>query len=78
MNLEEITKIWSSFNKPFRLSMCYEVSIVNIQSEEPPKEAHVVERAIFSTGDGGSESDFEILPAMGKKMYQSSRKKAGT
>jgi hypothetical protein len=76
MNLEEITKIWSSFNKPFRLSVCYEVSVVQIQSEETPKEAHVVERAAFPTGassgassgaGGGSESEFEVLPAIGKR-----------
>jgi hypothetical protein len=72
MNLEEITKIWSSFNKPFRMSVCYEVSVVQIQSEEAPKEIHIVERAAFPTGassgaGGGSESEFEVLPAIGKR-----------
>ena len=80
MNLEEITKIWSSFNKPFRLSACYEVSVVQIQSEQTPKEVHVVERATFPTGassaasggvssgaGGGSEGEFEVLPAIGKR-----------
>jgi hypothetical protein len=54
MNLEEITKIWSSFNKPFRMSVCYEVSVVQIRSEETPKEVHVVERAAFPTGASSS------------------------
>jgi hypothetical protein len=72
MNLEEITKIWSSFNKPFRMSACYEVSVVQIQSEEAPKEIHVVERAAFPAGasggaSGGSESEFEVVPAIGKR-----------
>jgi hypothetical protein len=72
MNLEEITKIWSSFNKPFQMSVCYEVSVVQIQSEETPKEVHVVERAAFPTGassgaGGGSESEFEVVPAIGKR-----------
>ena len=68
MNLEEITKIWSSFNKPYRLSVCYEVSIVRIESEQTPKEVHVVERAAFPTGSGTAESEgeFEVVPAVGK------------
>jgi hypothetical protein len=68
MNLEEITKIWSSFNKPFKLSVCYEVSIVRIQSEEAPKEAHVVEKAALSAGlGGGSDIESGIVPAIGKR-----------
>jgi hypothetical protein len=66
MNLEEITKIWSSFNKPYRLSVCYEVSVIRVQSEKVPKEVHVVERAAFSSGTGGSEGEFEVVPATGK------------
>ena len=68
MNLEEITKIWSSFNKPYRLSVCYEVSIVRIESEQTPREVHVVERATFPTGSGTeSEGEFEVVPAIGKR-----------
>jgi hypothetical protein len=67
MNLEEITKIWSSFNKPYRLSVCYEVSVIRVQSEKVPKEVHVVERAAFSSGTGGSEGEFEVVPAIGKR-----------
>ena len=62
MNLEEITKIWSSFNRPYRLSICYEVSIVLIQSEERPKEIHLVEKA-----GARSESEFGVIPAIGKR-----------
>lgn len=62
MNLEEITKIWSSFNRPFRLSLCFEVSIVQIQSEEKPKEIHLVDKAAAR-----SEREFEVVPAMGKR-----------
>jgi hypothetical protein len=76
MNLEEITKIWSSFNRPFRLSLCYEVSIVRIQSEERPREIRLVERTALSAGGGGgggggtagpSENEFEVIPAIGKR-----------
>jgi hypothetical protein len=67
MSLEEITKIWSSFNKPFRLSVCYEVSIVRIQSEEIPKEVSVVERAALSAGLNASENEFGLVPAIGKR-----------
>ena len=70
MNLEEITKIWSSFNKPFRLSLCYEVSILQIQSDEKPKEIHLVDKAAAK-----SERDFEVPPAIGKKNLSKLRDK---
>ena len=41
MNLEELTKIWSTFSKPFQLSICYEVSTLRIHSEEKPKEMNL-------------------------------------
>lgn len=31
-NLEELTRIWSAFNQPYRLSVCYQVRIVFIDS----------------------------------------------
>jgi hypothetical protein len=75
MNLEEITKIWSSFNKPFKLSVCYEVSIVQIQSEATPKEVHIVERTALRNGDGESESEFGVIPAIGKRNLSNLKNK---
>ncbi len=31
-NLEELTRIWNAFNQPYRLSVCYQVRIVFIDS----------------------------------------------
>jgi hypothetical protein len=47
MNLEEITKIWGSFNKPFKLSMCYEVSIAWVTTTEQAKELFLVEKPVL-------------------------------
>ncbi len=30
LDMEELTKIWSTFSQPYRLSVCYEVSVVQI------------------------------------------------
>lgn len=34
-DLEELSKIWSTFSEPFRLSVVYEVSVVQIDTGEP-------------------------------------------
>jgi len=47
MNLEEITKIWGSFDKPFKLSMCYEVSIAWVTTTEQAKELFLVEEPVL-------------------------------
>lgn len=47
VNLEEITKIWSSFSKPMKLSVCYEVSTIRIQPEDTPRPIHLVEKTVL-------------------------------
>ena len=40
INMDEVTKIWSSFNKPLKLSVCYEVSTLFIQSSDKPRKVY--------------------------------------
>lgn len=35
-NLEELSKIWATINKPYRLSVAYEVSLVQLSPTSPP------------------------------------------
>lgn len=36
--LEELTRIWNAFNQPYRLSVCYQVQVVSIDSARAPEE----------------------------------------
>jgi hypothetical protein len=33
ISMEDITKLWSAFLRPYRLSVCYEVKVIHIDSE---------------------------------------------
>lgn len=49
--LEELTKIWESLQEPYRLSVCYEVRVVHIDSKRRPDIERVVSRdANFEAG----------------------------
>jgi hypothetical protein len=68
MNLEETTKIWTTFSKPFQLSVSYEVSTVWIHSEEKQqKELHLAEKHVLET-----------VPAMDEKAMSELRTKGGS
>jgi hypothetical protein len=38
VTLEELTRIWNAFNQPYRLSLCYQVQVVSIDSVRAPEE----------------------------------------
>ncbi|MCH8988045.1 MAG: DUF4255 domain-containing protein [Chloroflexi bacterium] len=42
VNLEELTRIWSAFNEPYRLSVCYQVQAVAVDSSRTPLEERAV------------------------------------
>ncbi len=42
INMDEMTKIWSAINKPYRLSVSYEVSVVQIESSVAEREVKPV------------------------------------
>ncbi|MCA1994892.1 MAG: DUF4255 domain-containing protein [Coleofasciculus sp. S288] len=42
LNLEEMTRIWNAFNQPYRLSACYQVQAVSIDSIRVPETAKPV------------------------------------
>lgn len=47
VSLEEMTRIWSAFSQPYRLSVCYQVQLVAIDTLRPPEEApEVVESLV--------------------------------
>jgi hypothetical protein len=33
ISMEDITKLWSAFLRPYRLSVCYELKVIHIDSE---------------------------------------------
>lgn len=42
LNLEEMTRIWNAFNQPYRLSVCYQVQVVSIDSIRLPEDGPAV------------------------------------
>ncbi len=46
LNLEEVTRLWNTFNRPYRLSACYEVHGVSIDSLRHPVEEEPVETSL--------------------------------
>jgi hypothetical protein len=62
-----MTKIWSAINKPCRLSVGYEISIVQIESEVEEKEIKLVkERKVEIKSYPGPPRIEEFLPSSGK------------
>ena len=58
VSLEELTRIWNAFNEPYRLSVCYQVHAVSIDSVRTPlQERAVIEGLIdvqqILSGQGG-------------------------
>jgi hypothetical protein len=43
-NLEDLTRVWNAFNKPYRLSVCYQARIVFIDSAVDTKAVRVTEK----------------------------------
>jgi hypothetical protein len=47
VTMEEMARIWNAFNQPYRLSVCYQVQVVSIDSIRPPEqETPVMERLL--------------------------------
>jgi hypothetical protein len=43
MGLEEITRVWEALEGSYQLSVCYEVSVINIEAENEPESVTPVE-----------------------------------
>ena len=50
MSLEEITRVWESLEGSYQLSVSYEVSVVNIDSDLEPDQVTPVEVALPEYG----------------------------
>lgn len=77
MNFEEITKIWTTFSKPFQLSVCYEVSTVWIRSEAKPKEFFLVEKPVLGDMHVFTEKEITELKTKGGRLIKISPDKLG-
>ena len=77
MNLEEITKIWGSFNKPFRLSMCYEVSIAWVTTEEQAREIFLVEKPVLEGAPAKGKRSLAVLKIIGGDIVKVHSDKIG-
>lgn len=47
--LEELTRIWDALKEPYRLSVCYQVKIMRVESQRRPSTGRVIE---VDTGHG--------------------------
>lgn len=44
LTLEELTRIWEALREPYRLSVCYQVRVLSVESQRRTEQARVVER----------------------------------
>lgn len=49
LNLEQLTRIWEALQQPYRLSMCYQVRVTQIDSRRISTSARTVERSALLT-----------------------------
>ncbi len=45
LTLEELTRIWEALREPYRLSVCYQVQVMRVDSRRLAGKARIVERA---------------------------------
>jgi hypothetical protein len=46
LSLEELTRVWDALREPYRLSVCYEVRLAEIQSRRVRQAGRIVEREL--------------------------------
>jgi hypothetical protein len=47
VSLEELTRVWNAFNEAYRLSICYIVQVVSIDSARTPQEEQPVSERLL-------------------------------
>lgn len=45
LTLEELTRIWEALGEPYRLSVCYQVRVTQVESERQSGRARVIDRS---------------------------------
>jgi hypothetical protein len=50
LTLEELTRIWEALREPYRLSVCYQVRVLRVESQRRTEQARVVERGAGLNG----------------------------
>jgi hypothetical protein len=48
LNLEQLTRIWEALQQPYRLSICYQIRVTEIDSRRDSTNARIIERSLFS------------------------------
>jgi hypothetical protein len=56
MSLEERTRVWHAVQKPYRLSACYEVRVINLESEREDLVHPVARRTVDAAVPEGAVS----------------------
>jgi hypothetical protein len=56
MSLEDLNRLWSAFLRPMRLSVCYEVKVIYIDSEREQAGAEVLRKRLELTQHNGGEA----------------------
>jgi hypothetical protein len=54
LTLEELTRVWHALREPYRLSVCYQVRVIQIESRRIVAGVRVIERV---TGFGGAPTE---------------------
>jgi hypothetical protein len=65
VGIEELSKIWATINKPYRLSVAYEVSLVELVPDRQPAAGAVVSRAEVAVATLGRPQLGTLSPATG-------------
>jgi hypothetical protein len=58
LTLEELTRVWYALREPYRLSVCYQVRVVQIESRRIVPGARVIERV---TGYGDEPAELQAV-----------------
>jgi Pvc16 N-terminal domain len=58
LTLEELTRVWHALREPYRLSVCYQVRVVQVESRRIAPGARVIERV---AGYGDSPDELRAL-----------------
>ena len=57
-DIEEIARIWDTLDEPYRTSLCYEVTVIEVESARPDESGPVV----LAAWDPVAEADPVVLP----------------
>jgi hypothetical protein len=51
LNLEQLTRIWEALQQPYRLSICYQIRVTQIDSRRTSINARIIERSALTSSE---------------------------